>query len=840
MSLRVGAIGHAGTLTLTSSSGDLRLWRNKSKTATNVPAPPGLSFAPIDLPPNQPMEIEVFLEGARTNSHAKDVIEVEAKWLADTSAYNNGNNSSLVPPIPLADLQALDVRDDFLLSIYRVDLDTDSDNNAGAGWEGENYTAASRGLEDRIENTQDYPGLILTNGQADSDADGVVDHLDGFDHDGIVGNDDDELAGKQFQPISLRLLTPYDVANTVVKFTYQQADPASAGTSQNGLRLWLAQSDGGTRFADGPATGRDRNPASILAASPGDFVPSGAEIPWDTLYAQAKSKTSEPKIYLYLEAVGGLSGTHVVTAEQIEFDAAGNEIANCSDALKATTTLPLLVTDESTISDNLPYSACPIPIYSGNEKLALVARGHQESAEVRIDLPPEINREGLVWRIVEWGGSAIASGDFSNPSGESVELSLTINGSFSGDRRYVVEAGDAVGQPFAPRGIVEVAVVRNRLNWFFDPFSEHFEWRPSEPEPRVDVGDYPVNKATAYRLESLQSIYDFVTSTAPYGSIAKTSWTATGVSCFGEFLELLRERNSRSGLNDLSTVPLVETSPGIGLSSFSGKYAALRYTQAKQTTYGSDPNPTLRADQHAERVAWAGEAAQSLADSRISRARILALWAREGSMAVNSEDHQNNNNNYSAVKVWPLGFNAAVSAAPASADHAKIIYVYDVAYICLGSDFLLKKSGGPDNQPDLTDYSAATAHFTNAADGMLGAGTGDGVLGFLTVTQDAAGEYVVSAAGEFYEQMLGLVGAHYLSVWQQEGPAATYQAYNMGIGKFNQMKATLADANYPERGRLGLVDWSIHYEIRTGEWHQPRDFAQKFYCYMKAFEERYP
>lgn len=157
--------------------------------------------------------------------------------------------------------------------------------------------------------------------------------------------------------------------------------------------------------------------------------------------------------------------------------------------------------------------------------------------------------------------------------------------------------------------------------------------------------------------------------------------------------------------------------PVVALDTFDKKYAALRFIQFKQTTYGSDPNPTFRAEEHPERVAWAGAAATAVGSSNLTRARLLALWTGEGSMAVNSHDRINNSNNISAYNTWPLEFSAAVSFAPGNHDAAKTVYIYNVAYTCLGADFLLKQvPGGADNQPDLRSYSSALSHFKSAAE----------------------------------------------------------------------------------------------------------------------------
>jgi hypothetical protein len=92
----------------------------------------------------------------------------------------------------------------------------------------------------------------------------------------------------------------------------------------------------------------------------------------------------------------------------------------------------------------------------------------------------------------------------------------------------------------------------------------------------------------------------------------------------------------------------------------------------------------------------------------------------------------------------------------------------------------------------------------------------------------------------FYEELLRLVGLFYLSGWQPDGPDMSYMVYNMGATSFNAMKNNIGSATYPERARLGLKNWAIHYEIRNGEYNKPRDHAQKFYVYRIAFENKFP
>ena len=85
-----------------------------------------------------------------------------------------------------------------------------------------------------------------------------------------------------------------------------------------------------------------------------------------------------------------------------------------------------------------------------------------------------------------------------------------------------------------------------------------------------------------------------------------------------------------------------------------------------------------------------------------------------------------------------------------------------------------------------------------------------------------------------------VVGKFFLSIWQPEGPDVTYMKYNQTANGWNTLKASIGDPNYPERGRLGILDWSIHSEIRPGEFATVRSNAQWFHCGRMAFEAKYP
>jgi hypothetical protein len=505
-----------------------------------------------------------------------------------------------------------------------------------------------------------------------------------------------------------------------------------------------------------------------------------------------------------------------------------------------TATTPLKVTDNRTVADAVPYSAWS-PARSAtnppqNSELCLRADLTSKRAPILIQIPgvPADGRGQYSYRIVTEAGQEIISATVFQGADPSSNLSLT---TADDEAVYLVQIGTGTGAGFSKSQEIKVRVVADRLNWWFFPFVD-FVWVTRPPEKRQDTGDYASPQNATYARESLQSIYEFLKSTSA-GAVPKSNWLNPDVSCFGDFLNKLRPTNGNDPLVNLNALPTKQLKLGAvvggNLNTFDNKLTATRYTQKKQTTYTpGDTAPTVVADGHAERVTWATNATAAINDARLPKGRLLALWMKEGSMRLNNQD------NATTYNTWPIIFSALSAAPPNNADDAKTIFIYDVAYISLGSDFLLKKSGGADNQPDLTDYAAALTFFRNAADALGGAGTGNRVLSHLTVTAIAGGGFTVAADGDFYKQMLMLAGRRYLSYWTNNDPDLTYMAYNMGTTKFNQMSATLSDPQYPERARLGLLFWAIHYEIRAHEWDGPRGNASVF-CYLRqAFENKLP
>lgn len=499
------------------------------------------------------------------------------------------------------------------------------------------------------------------------------------------------------------------------------------------------------------------------------------------------------------------------------------------------------VTDFATKSDTVPYVATTNATPPKNSELCLKADKTNEKAKVEIELPSITDATVLSkmkWKVVKKPADTMVSeGVFGGATPPSAELSLGSGSSVEDEILFEVQVG-ADGSSFTPAAKMNVRVVRDRLNWWFEPFSSDFGWRTAKPEPRADTGHYPAHKANAYKRESLQSLYEFFKSSTAIGpSTPKANWAKPSITCFGQFHDALKTANGNNPLVDLTCLARIDMTPVTESPSFDLKYGALRSVLTAQSTQSVDDKPTLRTTQFPERVQWATNAAAAIGNANLPRGRLLAIWQKEGSLRLNTQS--------STVTNFDANLTASqlAAAAPSTSDEAKSCYIFDATYQCLGSDFLIptyRIGGTGDNIADLRDYAAAMSHIRAKADQVGGAGSADKLFNALTANNGGAGFIVTVNAPAFYEELLRLVGLFYLSGWQSEGPEITYMVYNQGIQSFNGLKATIGGSAYPERGRLGLKDWAIHYEIRTGEYFQLRINAQRFHAYRIAFETKYP
>jgi hypothetical protein len=245
--------GTAPDYTYTAAPGKLRIWtkpgdqpRNKAGVTNggDYVAPGTLSPAALGLQGNG--AVTLYVERIGPSSGPGDAqIKVEV----DPDGDEGPAGFMLVDAVRL--------------TVLRIDLDVDSDNNSALG-------APDRSdLEDQYEdreNDPDHPGKFVMVNDDDTDKNGIPDFADGY------GETFAQTVGDHFPPIELELPVPIDVSKARVKLTYDACDPSGvqrSGTAPDyvytpapgKLRIWAKQA------------GEARNKASI--ADGGDYVPSG-------------------------------------------------------------------------------------------------------------------------------------------------------------------------------------------------------------------------------------------------------------------------------------------------------------------------------------------------------------------------------------------------------------------------------------------------------------------------------------------------------------------------------------------------------------------------------------
>ena len=505
------------------------------------------------------------------------------------------------------------------------------------------------------------------------------------------------------------------------------------------------------------------------------------------------------------------------------------------------------VTDFATKSDTVPYVATTNAIPPKNSELCLKADKTNEKARVEIELPSVTDTamlSKLKWKVVQKPADTMVSeGVFGGATPPSPELSLGSGSSVEDEILFEVQVG-ADGGSFTPAAKMNVRVVRDRLNWWFEPLSSDFGWRTSKPEPRENTGDYRrkqiLNGAgnlewvpdpshsdhhpNAYKRESLQSVYEFFKVNAPgippnFGSLAsdagqaKTrSWIKAEITCFAEFHEKLKPLNGNNPLIDLNSFSPLKLNQTLDLEGAAGPSnlpKVLKHLVEKQTKVTVSSSPLSNYTN--QKGTWAKNAAIQIGDARLAYYDLLAFWQKEGSLGVRSSPEQ-------------TGALPGIGApAPTTADEAKVIFVALVFWQDFGMDSLNPHLGaGADNIPDLgNNLGNAITHIQGQVDRLLGAGEGAAYFATLTASAVPAtpGTYNVSFGESFYTFTLRLLGKMVLTdYWRPQGVVASYCNYNMGAGNFNLMIASLSSVTYPERARLGLEDWGWHYEVRIDEW----------------------
>jgi hypothetical protein len=217
-----------------------------------------------------------------------------------------------------------------------LDLDIDSDNNNG-------YNAPARStFEDQIEDDKFRTGKIVWVNTGDYDLDGVPDFADGFDWDGVSGNDDDANTpavgepNNRFVPLVLQVGNGVNLNLARLRITYSASDPA--GVTHDGnppiwqpapgyLRIWKKNAD------------QSRNKNSARAGGPGDFVEPGVYSP-----SQLGIAAGNRIVTLYVEGVRVSDdiGDQRILVE-LDPDGDGPEGWNLCDAVRVTVIGPEFV-----------------------------------------------------------------------------------------------------------------------------------------------------------------------------------------------------------------------------------------------------------------------------------------------------------------------------------------------------------------------------------------------------------------------------------------------------------------------------------------------------------------
>jgi hypothetical protein len=243
----------------------------------------------------------LYIEGIKHSDSLKDV-KINARIEAPAGITPDPDNR----PFRASSLAATPLE----ITVYQVDLDVDSNNNEGfvftwgsdkEDWIENSATVARVVYPEDVIGTPRPGKIVLSNNRTDSAS---LDQLVNGGGEGLTA----VSAGLQFVPVLLELKEPFDPATAMVTFTYVASEPGISdhGISETGTEAPYVYSinTGGMRLWMKDATGRT-SVASVLAATPGDFIPASTEteiakIDWSKI---ATDISTPRKAKLYLEYV---------------------------------------------------------------------------------------------------------------------------------------------------------------------------------------------------------------------------------------------------------------------------------------------------------------------------------------------------------------------------------------------------------------------------------------------------------------------------------------------------------------------------------------------------------
>jgi hypothetical protein len=240
--------------------------------------------------------VVLYAEGVRTG-----VTEISGKLKVHIPEYNQ-------------DVESFDA---VRLTVIKVDLDVDSDNNNGLN------APDHSDLEDQYEDKArdpDHPGKFVQVNDGDKDNDGIPDFADGFNAFSNSGPESYQNNDEVFTPLTLELPACVDPQKAMIRIKYPGSACGAGRTGEDPNYTYTTES-GKLRIWNCPGS-RPRSPNGIAIMGGGDFIQSEVAYP-------ACSFSS----ILYIEGISpstSLADCHIV----LELDPFGTGDFITSDAVR--------------------------------------------------------------------------------------------------------------------------------------------------------------------------------------------------------------------------------------------------------------------------------------------------------------------------------------------------------------------------------------------------------------------------------------------------------------------------------------------------------------------------
>ncbi|MGB7159043.1 MAG: hypothetical protein WBD40_13320 [Tepidisphaeraceae bacterium] len=414
------------------------------------------------------------------------------------------------------------------VSVVGADLDIDGDNDDGFGsparGAAEEYNEdIPHALADPAETPVD--GKVLALNRGDADGDGILDFADGYDRDGVAGNDDDVIgaAAAPFVPMVIDVADSVNLAAsgpTRLRLNYSMSDPAAVSGTGGGaepapghLRIWSKPASAQRTLADLLADG-DNLRAEELGLSPTNRTA--------TVWVEAVNSSAvaaDGVIALRMNAGDGfipvydkvrttlpappVTPTVSITATDPSAAEAGLDPAmftvtrtgDLSSALVVPYTLSGTATnggDYQTLSGNVTILAIAASQTFGVEPIQDIAPEDDETAIVTLTAPAGYILAGGP-ATVTIADDDLSSGDFvlTAAAVSSTDIDLTWT-EVEGATRYELEISDGTEffETTRLNGVATLARVEGL------PASSHFEYRLTAYADAVSLGSSNTAGAT--------------------------------------------------------------------------------------------------------------------------------------------------------------------------------------------------------------------------------------------------------------------------------------------------------------------------------------------------------